>query len=1433
MADQQKYTVTLEFQTTGADKEANALREFQRGVDGATRAGAIGEKAQNRLSRATNATTSSVRQASASLPTLRYAMYDVSRTAAVMSAAIAAAGTSLLVASASFETSFTAVERTSGATGDAVLQLRDDLVQLTREIPQSFGEIANIAARGAQLGIASGALSEFTDTVAQFVATSDTVSLDQAVEAFGRISNLLGDTDFNRIGSAISMVGVNAAATEAQIVKTTQELAPFATAIGLSTDQTVALAAALASLGQPPERARSAFLTLQRVMDTSIAEGSENLHAFADLLGVTSDEVTRLWKQDPGEFISAFADSLGSVEDLTTAFADLGINERRAVQVFQALAADSRNAGDGVSVLSKAMQDSAQGYEEGTELARQYGLIVDDLSAKWQLFLNSLQEFAATAGAALAPLAKTLLEVITAVTQVVTDLLSTSGGRFFSGTLAAIAGLSFVIISAVGSFAFLVATLAGVRTALTQVTLASGGSLLSFRSLSAETRALAVAMGLSTRAINTFKYALASTGIGLAVLAVGSLIAAMTQLEQSAEDAFRSYVGGTEGLAEALAADQAAFDELDASGAENAADGFIVLKSSIEQAKTAQDDQREGMEAAADLLDVVLSATEDTSKAIEDQSVVLGENATEWLKNSLIQSEAFQNLAQNADFADTWAEYGLTIEEVLQAAADGGEQGVLDLFTRVGNAANDGAGVFLTGIAQFFVRLGDSWNFFWSEFASQVSTSWDALMAGDFSRLGEIRTSAADALGAGMVDIWTSPTLSLDTRKFSKAASGMVSEARVLDKTLGGIPPTLDDIGDSAGDNLGNGSGGLGGAAKDAAREVRLVTDYAKDLAEVWTRAFDIRFSAGSTRDAVSSTLISLREAAEDSAKAIRDLRTEIQSMRADLQSLQSDISIQEYFLSIALEYGDSERAAAIEAELAKLRADLAKKTNDLSDKQKELRTEQEASNKTLTGSSKAAIENRKTIEGLVQQYQSHIEALASSGLSQEELAKATASLRADFIRQATQLGFNRSELNRYAAAFDDVSVAIAKVPRNVTVEVRGKNAALAALEEIRAKAQQAAKAVGGVGGGGGGGLSGGGGGRPQEPQPAPRIPFAPIPRENLVDYLNQQIKSGSKTLEQAARELGVSTSEALNMGLTETGIPADRFGKFVYSASPQAYRASKDVGINIGHDLSSSTSSTAQTGFNTGIPRSLNSARNPLLRVGLGLGTDSGSSLSSGASDRVRSRYGSGVSSGMNQGRRGIKNSGTSLGNSSGSSFLSGSKSTTRSSFGSTMSSAMAVGRSTMRSQASSMGESIGRSFRSGISWYLDLALGRGTPPRNIAKGLLGFQSGGFTGRGGRDEFAGIVHKGEYVVPQNQVNQSTGLPNADALGRLMGGITSQGRAPQSSGSGMAGPQAVSLTAGTIQAIAQATGKNIFLNGKLIADSSSESYSRDNVLGAN
>lgn len=61
--------------------------------------------------------------------------------------------------------------------------------------------------------------------------------------------------------------------------------------------------------------------------------------------------------------------------------------------------------------------------------------------------------------------------------------------------------------------------------------------------------------------------------------------------------------------------------------------------------------------------------------------------------------------------------------------------------------------------------------------------------------------------------------------------------------------------------------------------------------------------------------------------------------------------------------------------------------------------------------------------------------------------------------------------------------------------------------------------------------------------------------------------------------------------------------------------------------------------------------------------------------------------------------------------------------------------------------------------------AIGKYGPLALFGKGWA-YADGGFTGRGGKYEVAGIVHRGEYVLPQEMVNQNTGTPKWDKINR-------------------------------------------------------------------
>lgn len=229
-------------------------------------------------------------------------------------------------------------------------------------------------------------------------------------------------------------------------------------------------------------------------------------------------------------------------------------------------------------------------------------------------------------------------------------------------------------------------------------------------------------------------------------------------------------------------------------------------------------------------------------------------------------------------------------------------------------------------------------------------------------------------------------------------------------------------------------------AAKDiggATEKIVTLKDYANDLSSVWKRAFEIRFDAQAGLDKITKGWRSMAEETDNAKQEIKDINATIDGLTADKK-------LQEYFLSVAEAYGDSLKAG-------QLRADIADIDSQLTAEQKNLAKAQTRTNKTLVGNSDAAIANRAEITGMVSDYQDYIKSLAASGASQEELAAATAQAKADFMAQATQLGYNSTELGTYSSAFDDVTVAINNVPRNITVTA-DTNPALQALNEFDAK---------------------------------------------------------------------------------------------------------------------------------------------------------------------------------------------------------------------------------------------------------------------------------------------------------------------------------------------------------------------------------------------
>lgn len=954
----------------------------------------------------------------AALPRMRYALYDVAFAAGAMSAAMTALGVATIGTSAAFESSFTNVERTLEPGSASVEALRQQFVMLTREIPLSFAELSGIGTLGNQLGIEAQSLEGFTGTVARFSAVAG-VSYEEAGKSFGAMQEILGvlPQDYERLGSSIALVGRRSVATEQEILSLVREIGQQANSAGFAADEVVGLAGALGELRLPPERSRGSLTTYFQTLNKAVAEGGDKLQSFSNLIGVTAGELEQMVRGGEGaEIMRRFLTSLQDFDnvDTTRALDELGLAQLRVSDVFQRLSSN-------VDVFNSNLASGAEGWTDGTELARQYGMVLDDLDSKWQVFLNALAEVAAAFGDKLAPAAKAVLDAVTPLLYNLAAFAESPFGQWAVQVAGWVGGLATALAGAVGAFALARGAILAFQTALAGTAIASATT--GVQGFIAGMAGLSTATGGASIALGVFRAALIATGIGAAVVALGALTGAFQTADQTASATFERFSVGTSGLAEAAIADRNAYVQASVDRNQELLDSFVKIKPVLDENTGAQDQNLQAMQNTAHVLGLVAPAYDGVNGALSANTQYLGENTMAWIKNQFMQSEAFRSLVGAGEdvtsYWDALTAQGVDIDTILKLSAAEGTQAVYDYLYEAQEKAIS-AGANIQRALQNLSTPGnkrDTALFGQGIFGTSVSNFVKDITAAGVGAGTQLRLLGTSGSNAGT--------------KISTALRGAEDAAASFDSKLGG--------------------GGSGASNKGVTKTVRTLVDYANELSGVWKRAFDIRFGNDQALDSITTGWQKIA----DAAKAARDAAAEHQRKLAEMGA---DRSIKRYWLMVAENYGDELRAAKLRAELAELDANMA-------DEKKALVKEQDKASMSLVGNSEAAIANRATILGLVGDYQGYLQSLAASGMSQADLAIRSRQLKAEFMAQAAQLGFSRSEVERYTLAFDDMTTVIERVPRNITVTAN-VNPALQALNELEAKARQATSAMSGVGGG-------------------------------------------------------------------------------------------------------------------------------------------------------------------------------------------------------------------------------------------------------------------------------------------------------------------------------------------------------------------------------
>jgi len=562
----QKARLEIEFILKGLNESLSNLQKYSDQSDEASRATERYRKAARSLNTelgkvareqsgatkvisgrgaATRDLTAATRASTDSIIAQRYALYDVASTYGILGASLVATSGYAIKLGADFESAFTNVERTleNGQSAADIADIRNQMVDLSTQIPKTFAEISKIATLGNQLGIDAEDLTKFTELVAQF-STVTGISSEASAQAFGRIRNILGLTtdDFDNLASAIVYIGRTTEATEPQIIALVERLGATATRAGLTAAEIVGLSGAIASLAIAPERAQGVFETYFNRLNTAVADGGKSLQDFATISGKTTEQVSQMVRGGQGlALLESILRGLagGDTVEVTTALQSLGLQGLRASEVMGRLATD-------VDGTSETIADSVKSYTEAAEITAQYALVVDDLNSQWMIFTNSVNALIESlSGGAV----KSLADVLGELTKIVNK------AREFSDNPVArnFATTAIAVTAVVGAFLLYrsVVTLATASTfALTtaQANMTAAGTVGGIRGLIAALTGYTAATGAATVGTNTLKGAvsglIAKAGpLALVAIALGQLFNFGGSQEQTG-DFIKSITGG-------------------------------------------------------------------------------------------------------------------------------------------------------------------------------------------------------------------------------------------------------------------------------------------------------------------------------------------------------------------------------------------------------------------------------------------------------------------------------------------------------------------------------------------------------------------------------------------------------------------------------------------------------------------------------------------------------------------------------------------------------------------------------------------------------------------------------------------------------------------------------------------------------------------------
>ncbi len=346
-------------------------------------------------------------------------MLDVSKKAAIISAAILVPLGLATKAAIDFEDKLADVGKTTGLSGVDLDNFGKELLAISRTTRSSIDELLDIGIVGGQLGVARNELVEFTKAADVFniaLGKDFAGGTEEAVASVSKIRSLFKDTQgldisqsIMRTGSAINDLGASGEATTQNINDFVTRIGSMPNAMKSTFKEMAGLGAFLEAKGVNSERGSSGFTNL-------MVEINKHLPQFARHLKMTTKDAAALFNTNPLAFGQKFARSLNKMDNQKAQkiMSDLSLNSTEVLRVVGAL-------GDKTDKFTDYLNISSSAFELNNSLTLEAARKKATLAGKLQTLKNGFVELSIAVGDILLPVMGKMTTVITKIANIVTD----------------------------------------------------------------------------------------------------------------------------------------------------------------------------------------------------------------------------------------------------------------------------------------------------------------------------------------------------------------------------------------------------------------------------------------------------------------------------------------------------------------------------------------------------------------------------------------------------------------------------------------------------------------------------------------------------------------------------------------------------------------------------------------------------------------------------------------------------------------------------------------------------------------------------------------------------------------------------------------------------------------------------------------------------